>query len=208
MRNAYALLGVLFITVIGGALIGYEYSQQQDGASTAQQPSHGRNSASSTDVITNAGKQNHSMGELNITSPAFEHQGPIPAKYTCDGENSIPPLEIKGVPEEAQSLVIIMDDPDAPVGTFDHWSVYNMPARNTSVTEGESPEGTIGVNSAGGVEYMGPCPPDGEHRYFFKVFALDTQLDIDEGAPKPEIEAALEGHVIDQDELVGLYDRS
>jgi Raf kinase inhibitor-like YbhB/YbcL family protein len=152
------------------------------------------------------------MKKLTLTSSAFEHNGKIPAKYTCDGDSITggisPHLSISGVDKNAKSLVIIVDDPDAPSGTWDHWIVFNISPGASIINEGEEPEGVAGNNSWGRSGYGGPCPPDREHRYFFKLFALDTALDLKEGATKKEIESAMEGHIIQQTELTGLYERN
>jgi len=147
------------------------------------------------------------MSDLQLSSSAFEQNGKIPSKYTCDGNDMSPPLEISGVPAEAASLVLIMDDPDAPVGTWDHWIVFNLSPQLTVITEGEEPAGIPGNNSWGKTGYGGPCPPDGEHRYFFKLFALDVTLDLKEGTTKADVEKAIDGHILEQTELVGLYKR-
>jgi Raf kinase inhibitor-like YbhB/YbcL family protein len=149
---------------------------------------------------------------MKLTSPAFEHGGKIPPKYTCDGENINPPLAISDVPPGAGSLVLIMDDPDVPKhvrtdGMWDHWVVFNIPATIRDIGEGEEPQGTHGVGTGGNVNYLGPCPPDREHRYFFKLFALDTELDLQEKATKGQVEKAMEGHVIEKTELMGRYER-
>ncbi len=145
---------------------------------------------------------------MQLSSSAFEHNGTIPRQYTCDEANSSPPLTIAGVPSEAQSLVLIMDDPDAPVGIWDHWVIFNISPGTTEIPEGREPEGIHGKGTAGNTKYTGPCPPDREHRYFFKLYALNTQLDLTEGVSKAEVEQAMAGHVIDHTELVGRYDRS
>jgi len=145
---------------------------------------------------------------MQLTSTAFEQNQLIPSKYTCDGENVSPPLAIADVPEQAKSLVLIMDDPDAPVGVWDHWVAYNIPPGTSLIDEGQTPHGIMGKNTRGNLAYGGPCPPDREHRYFFKLYALDSMLDIAEGATKAEVEKAMEGHVIEQTELMGRYDRS
>ena len=150
------------------------------------------------------------MSKLTLTSSAFEHNGKIPSKYTCDAENINPPLTISGVPEGAQSLVLIMDDPDAvkPAGkVWDHWIVFNIPPTMTEISEGMEPEGVHGVGTGGNSDYRGPCPPDAEHRYFFKLYTLDTTLNLSEGVTKKQVEQAMEGHILDQTELVGLYER-
>jgi Raf kinase inhibitor-like YbhB/YbcL family protein len=140
---------------------------------------------------------------LQVRSVAFSHNGHIPPKYTCEGENINPPLEISNIPEEAKTLALIMEDPDAPNGTFDHWIVWNIPP-NEAIAEQSIP-GISGTNSFGKTGYGGPCPPSGSHRYFFKVFALDTELDLLAGADKNAFLDAMEGHIMAQGELMGLY---
>lgn len=136
---------------------------------------------------------------MKITSLAFKHNQNIPVKYTCDGEGVNPPLEFSGIPNEAKSLALIVDDPDAPTGTFVHWVVYNI---NPSVKEVK--EGEISANST---EYVPSCPPSGTHRYFFKLYALDTLLEIKAKPTKASLEEAMKGHILDQSELIGLYSR-
>jgi hypothetical protein len=142
-----------------------------------------------------------------IRSPAFSQGGVIPSKYTCDGDDVTPPLSIENIPPSTVSLTLIVDDPDAPAGTWDHWVVFNMHPNITKIGEGSEPEGVGGQNSWNKTGYGGPCPPDGEHRYFFKVFALDTKLGLPEGATKNEVLEAMKGHVIHSSELIGLYER-
>jgi Raf kinase inhibitor-like YbhB/YbcL family protein len=149
---------------------------------------------------------------MKLTSPVFEHGGKIPSKYTCDGENINPPLAISDVPPGTGSLVLIMDDPDVPKhlradGMWDHWVVFNIPATLRDIGEGEEPGGTHGVGTGGNVNYSGPCPPDREHRYFFKLYALGTELGLPEKATKGQLEKAMEGHVIEKTELMGRYER-
>ena len=120
---------------------------------------------------------------MKLASKAFAHGESIPAKYTCDGENISPPLEISDVPSEARSLVLIMDDPDVPRniredGMWDHWVVFNIPPTIGDIPEASAPEGTPGKGTSGDHGYFGPCPPDREHRYFFKLYALDATLDL------------------------------
>lgn len=150
---------------------------------------------------------------MQLTSVAFDHEGSIPSKYTCDGQNINPPLTIDGVPEVAKSLVLIMDDPDVPVnvredGMWDHWVVFNISPTIRQIAEGKEPLGRHGRGTGGGTAYQGPCPPDREHRYFFKLYALDTELDLPEGIDKVSMEKAMAGHVLDQAVLMGRYDRS
>ncbi|RMH00973.1 MAG: YbhB/YbcL family Raf kinase inhibitor-like protein [Chloroflexi bacterium] len=150
---------------------------------------------------------------ITITSPAFTQGSPIPALYTCDDQNISPELTWSGVPEEATSLVLIMDDPDAPVGTFVHWVVYNLPpdidglAAGVPADEQLANGGIQGVNGRRQTGYTGPCPPTGEHRYFFKIYALDTLLTLAPGANKAEVVAAMEGHILASGELMGTYSR-
>ena len=152
---------------------------------------------------------------MKITSPAFVANQSIPAKYTCDGDNINPPLEISDVPDSAKSLVLIMDDPDIPdyvrqrlgATAFDHWLAYNIPATTRQIAEGQ-PIGIFGKNSSGNAAYTGPCPPDRQHRYFFKLYALDTLLDLPAGADKASLEKAMEDHMLGQVQLVCLYSRA
>ncbi|HLC65665.1 MAG TPA: YbhB/YbcL family Raf kinase inhibitor-like protein [Candidatus Nanoarchaeia archaeon] len=139
---------------------------------------------------------------LTLTSPAFRHNSEIPAKYTCRGQDINPQLDILGVPKNAKSLVLIVDDPDAPMGMWVHWVVWNIPIV-TSIKENSIP-GVQGMNDFGKKDYGGPCPPSGTHRYFFKLYALDTTLTLREGRKK-DVEKAMEGHIIEKTVLVGLY---
>lgn len=143
--------------------------------------------------------------ELTITSPAFQHNSDIPLKYTCDGENVNPPLTIEGIPEGTKSLVLIVEDPDAPRGTWIHWVVWNIDPK-TTIAEKSIP-GTEGINDSKKHSYGGPCPPSGTHRYFFIVYALDIYLDLDSTATKEDVEKAMENHILAEGELIGLYSR-
>lgn len=144
--------------------------------------------------------------EMKISSKAFAHEGAIPARYTCDGEEISPPLHIEGIPQGTITMALIAEDPDAPKGTFDHWLVWNIDPV-ADIEEGGRP-GVSGKNGAGTTGYHGACPPDGTHRYFFFLFALDTDLDLPEGASKQELQDAMEGHIIGQGSLMGTYQRS
>lgn len=146
------------------------------------------------------------MQELIVKSSAFEPGKKIPKKYSCDGNDINPPLIVEGIPKEAKTLALIMDDPDAPNGTFDHWIVWNIPASNSKINENSVP-GKEGMNSARKPSYMGPCPPNGTHRYFFKVYALDTELSLGVNSRKKDVEKAVQGHVLAKGELIGLYSR-
>ena len=145
------------------------------------------------------------MIELIITSPVFDRKGFIPPKYSCDGDDVNPPLTIEGVPEETKSLVLIVDDPDAPMGTWDHWIVWNIPP--VEKIEENSVPGVEGLNDFKKHSYGGPCPPSGIHRYFFKVYALDTKLDLNLNSRKKNVERAMEDHIIAKGEIVGVYSR-
>src|SRR3989338_10410540 len=149
---------------------------------------------------------------MKITSPKFENGKKIPEEYTCDSKNISPPLEISGVPKEAKSLVLIMEDPDVPKsvradGMWNHWIKFNLPPNLTAIEEGKDPSGVSGINTSGNLKYVPPCPPDREHRYFFYLYSLDASLDLKEGATKTEVLSALEGHILQKTELVGLYNR-
>lgn len=147
---------------------------------------------------------------FTLSSTAFHEGNSIPSAFTCDGANHSPPLHWIDPPAGTQSFVLIMDDPDAPVGTWDHWILFNIPATTNSLAENihALPNGTqTGRNSWGKNTYGGPCPPDREHRYFFKLYALDTTLRLTNGATKSAIEAAMKGHVLASATLMGKYER-
>jgi Raf kinase inhibitor-like YbhB/YbcL family protein len=143
---------------------------------------------------------------LSISSPSFKHEGLIPRTYTCEGSNINPPLVIEGIPEETRSLALIVEDPDAPGGTFDHWLIWNIPP--VKVIPENSRAGLEGMNSKGELGYTGPCPPSGSHRYFFKVYAVNILLDTQKGATKEKLEFALKNHTISEGEMIGLYKKT
>ncbi len=151
--------------------------------------------------------------EIKITSSAFEDGGLIPAKYTCDGTDISPPLQWDAAPEGTQSIALICDDPDAPMGTWVHWVLYNLPADTRELTENVPTDSTLpdgakqGITDFGRTGYGGPCPPSGTHRYFFKIYALDTKIDLAAGADKPQLLKAMEGHILGQGQLIGKYKR-
>jgi Raf kinase inhibitor-like YbhB/YbcL family protein len=148
---------------------------------------------------------------INVTSTAFEEGGAIPPRYTCDGLDISPPLSWSSLPDGAQSLALIADDPDAPSGTFVHWVLYNLPLDTLRLPEDVPKQETLpsgavqGLNGAGKIGYMGPCPPSGTHRYFFKAYALDTELDLGPGATKEDLVSVMEGHVLTESRLMGTY---
>jgi hypothetical protein len=151
--------------------------------------------------------QNIEGGEnMKLTSPEFENNKFMPKKFTCDGEDINPALTIQGVPETTKSLTLIVDDPDAPMGTWVHWVVYDISPTMSRIDENSIP-GKQGSNDSNGENYGGPCPPSGTHRYFFKIYALDTMLNLDEGLSKKVLEKAMQGHILDKAELIGLYKR-
>ena len=148
---------------------------------------------------------------MRIRSEAFEAHDKIPVKYTCSGPDTVPPLAFDDVPSETRSLALIVDDPDAPRGDWVHWVLYDLPATTRSIGEGGSDlprEAKTGVNDFGKKKYGGPCPPPGKpHRYFFRLYALDASPGISAGASKSDLEKAMEGHVIEEAELVGMFGR-
>ncbi len=153
-------------------------------------------------LLENSGKG------MTIESPAFPNGQNIPAKYTCDGNNISPALVVRGAPESAKSLVLIVDDPDAPAGRWVHWTLWDIKPETAEIPEGGVPAGAVqGLTDFGKVGYGGPCPPSGMHRYFFKLYALGTMLGLASQAKAQEIEEAMEGHIIEKAELVGLYSR-
>ncbi len=145
------------------------------------------------------------MKELDVTSPAFAANSMIPETYTCDGEDVSPPLHIEHIPANTKSLILIMDDPDAPSGTWVHWVVYDIPVRN-DIAEDTIP-GVQGRNSFKRQDYGGPCPPSGTHRYYFKVYALNTMLNLPQNSTKDMVEEAMHGHVVAQGELMARYSK-
>lgn len=149
------------------------------------------------------------LSTLTLSSPAFSEGDLIPSRYTCDGEDLMPPIEVRGIPQNTQTLAIIMDDPDAPSGTWDHLVVFNIPVTGDSfsIKEGAVPRGTDGKNSWGKTGYGGPCPPSGTHRYIFRVYALGTKLAIPSGSTKEVVEKAMEDHVLAEGKLAGQYRR-
>ena len=142
-----------------------------------------------------------------IIKSVFENKKEIPVKYTCDGDDISPELVITNIPENAKSLALIVHDPDAPAGDWVHWIVWNIPVKEeVDIKEGEKP-GIQGLNDFKKIDYGGPCPPSGIHRYFFEVYALDYILDLKQGSNISELKKAIKGHVIEKSELIGLYER-
>ena len=194
MRNAYALLGLAFLLVFGGAYLVFE---------RAHAPA----------------ELNKTDSNMQLSSQAFANNETIPSEYTCDGSNTNPPLTISGVPLEAESLVLVMDDPDIPeeikqsrgIEKFDHWVLYNLPADTTEIPAGTA-AGSAGLNSRGEGAYTGPCPPTEygptTHRYIFRLYALSGQLNFIKAPTLDEVEKAAQGSALGTAELIGIYDRT
>jgi Raf kinase inhibitor-like YbhB/YbcL family protein len=145
---------------------------------------------------------------MKLTSSAFVNEEKIPVEFTCDGKKTHPPIAWSGIPDGTKSLAMIVDDPDAPIGTFTHWIIWNINPANPQMLAGETPQKSQeGANSAGRIGYTAPCPPAGSHRYFFTLFAIDTVIGLDGKAKKADLEAAMAGHIIEQTNLIGTYGR-
>lgn len=199
MSKAYGLLGVLMLVVLAGALFAFK---------RAEAPTENGMLPDNTSM---------SMS-LSLTSPAFDNNGSIPSKYTCDGANVSPELRIDGVPDGADSLVLVMDDPDIPdsvkesrgIEKFDHWAMYSIPADTAVIPEGTS-IGAEGVNGAGNTGYTGPCPPPEyeptEHRYIFRLYAISGTLNFIKAPTLDELETAAKGMALDSATLIGRYER-
>lgn len=194
MRTAYALVGLVWLMIFAALAWGFHPQFKSAG------------NTSSTSMASST---------LTLTSSAFENGASIPSRFTCDGVQVSPPLSISGVPEDAKSLVLIMDDPDVPKalkpdGIFDHWVLFNIPTETREILEGGS-VGVSGANGAGKNAYASPCPPPqyepSQHRYFFKLYALDAELLLSAGASKAEVESAMQGHIMAHTELMGVYKR-
>lgn len=150
---------------------------------------------------------------MDLTSPAFENKQTIPRKYTCQGEDISPPLVFSNIPDSTKTLALIMEDPDVPERIrkdqlWIHWVVYNLPPDLSGLKENQKVPGFLGLNTSGKAAYMGPCPPDREHRYFFTLYALDKNLDLPKGVSKKELLQAMEGHILAKAQLIGLYNKT
>lgn len=199
MRNALTLVGIGAIVIVIGIFfaVHHPFSSSPDTSSIT----------STTTPMTSS---------FSLSSSAFEQNASIPSRFTCDGDRNLSPaLSISGVPEGAKSLVLLVDDPDIPKvikpdGVFDHWVLYDIPPETTEIPEGGS-VGTVGSNGAGDKAYRGPCPPKeyepSEHRYFFKLYALDAMLNLPPGASKSQVLEAMKGHMVAETQLIGKYKR-
>jgi Raf kinase inhibitor-like YbhB/YbcL family protein len=202
MRTAYALIGVGFALLFLATFLLTTYLKGG--------PSEGGEGKSP--LLQNS--THDTM--LTLTSPAFVEGGSIPQKYTCDGDGVNPEIQITDAPTGTKSLVLSVDDPDIPefvkekmsIDVFDHWVLFNISPETTRIPENSVPQGArSGRNSTGGNTYVGPCPPDGEHRYFFKLYALSHVLELKEGATKEEVARAMEGKILATSTLLGRYAR-
>jgi hypothetical protein len=158
-------------------------------------------------VACSQGEASAGGKRMRITSEAFSEREMIPSRYTCDVKDLIPPLNFENVPQHAAALALVVDDPDAPNGTWDHWVVWNISPTTPGVREGHAPEGVVGHNSWGKSAWGGPCPPNGQHRYVFTLYALDAKVQLPATATKKDLERAIAGHVVEQARLTGVYDR-
>jgi len=150
----------------------------------------------------------HVAQSMKLTSSAFANEEKISVIYTCDGQKIHPPFSISGIPDGTKSLAMIVDDPDAPAGTFTHWIIWNIDPTAVDITAGQVPQRSIeGINSAGSTGYVPPCPPSGSHRYFFTLFAVDTTIGLDGKSKKADLENAMKGHIIEQTNLIGTFGR-
>ncbi|MGA9187915.1 MAG: YbhB/YbcL family Raf kinase inhibitor-like protein [Methanosarcina sp.] len=185
---------VLIFLLVGMLLISGCIQNNNEKNTTKESPDNGK------------GDENVDIQNIKVFSSAFEANRTIPRKYTCDGKNLNPPLELEGIPEEAESLVLIIDDPDAPMKIFTHWIVWNI--EPVAKIEEDSIPGVEGMNDFRKIGYGGPCPSSGTHRYFFRVYALDRKLELKAGAGRKELESEMIGHIIAEGELIGKYSRT
>jgi Raf kinase inhibitor-like YbhB/YbcL family protein len=160
-------------------------------------------------IFINSNKNNmQQISRMKLTSNTFENMKNIPAQYGCHGNNINPPFSISDIPDGTKSLALVVDDPDAPNGDFVHWLVWNIPATTSMIESGILPENSVqGLNDAKHNNYYGPCPPSGLHRYYFKLFALDILLDLKKNSRKADLINAMDGHILGQTELVGIYSK-
>jgi hypothetical protein len=216
MKHAYTLLGIMTLIVFAGAYFVFNQT-----ATAPHEPvdimdeSQTTAEALATPETTPLPEaQSSTPMKLSLTSPAFAENGKIPSQYTCDGDNVSPEIHIGNVPEGTKSLVLVMDDPDIPefvkkdrgIEKFDHWAVYNIPPETTVIKEGEV-IGSGALNSRGSTGYIGACPPDREHRYIFRLYALSGTLNFIKAPTLDELETAAQGMSLDTATLTGLYER-
>lgn len=207
MKTKIIILVVLGCVVFGlsTVLVGYFLGKDLVSSSVATIDSI----ASQASITTSTAKTYTSM---TLHSSAFANNQPLPADYTCDGSGVNPPLEFSAVPKNAKSLALIVEDQDVPKsirtdGLWYHWLVWDMPAGTTGIDSGEEAPGIVGKNTSGTFAYTPPCPPDREHRYIFTLYALDTMLNLEASTTKDDLQKAMKGHILEQSELIGLYNR-
>lgn len=197
----------LFIAIFLLAVISGCAAEEKERAAPTPSPT-----LTPTAIETNT-KEVTTMQNISISSGAFQAGGAIPPEYTCDGSNVSPALSWRGIPSNAESIALIMDDPDAPGGTFVHWVLFNIPPGTTELPEGVPRNRTLddgssqGITDFGRIGYGGPCPPGGTHRYYFRLYALDTMLNLQPGASRKQLDDAMRGHILAQGELMGNYKR-
>jgi Raf kinase inhibitor-like YbhB/YbcL family protein len=201
MNRSAIFIGLFILIVVFGIAFIFRYNKFHT-------PEEVRDEAISPE--NNQAKVAITNKNMTITSPIFQDNEYMNERYTCDGQDKNPPLRFGEIPQDAKSLVLIVDDPDAPGGNFTHWLLWNISPNTDGIKEDELPVGSVqGENSAGKIGYMGPCPPAGRaHHYQFKLFALDTVLDLPEGVHQSELESRIQKHTLDSDQVVGLYARS
>lgn len=187
MRRLYIFSISVILLIIGAVILFLHFSKKKD----------------EVNLISNIIKN------MKISSPAFDNGVLIPSKYTCDGQNINPPLVIEEVPSEAKSLVLVVDDPDAPMGTWVHWTIWNIDPGTREIPENTVPKGAVeGKTSFGKPGYGGPCPPSGTHRYFFKIYALDVpSLNLNSSATVKDLVKSMQDHILDSGEFFGTYSR-
>lgn len=213
MKHFISLLVVIFILVLSIAFFFATESQFKEESQEIQNET-GQLTTTISQTPTLETTLNIKPSTMRIESSAFGHNEMLPALFTCQGQGINPPLEFSEVPEGVQSLALIVDDPDAPdpsapQRTWVHWVVFNIDPATTKVSQDSVPTGGIqGINDSNIQGFDDPCPPIGMHRYFFKLYALDTKLDLEAGATKTELLSAMEGHILEEAQLVGLYKKS
>ncbi len=208
-KRNHRLLVFLLIVAVAALIIACS-----SGNSGNQTASNRDSSRAATVSNSSSSKEGKTVMSIQLTSSAFAEGQAIPQKYTCQGDDVSPPLQWSNVPQGAKSLALVCDDPDAPAGTWVHWVVFNIPATVTELSEAVPATETLangaqqGRNDFNRIGYGGPCPPPGNaHRYFFKLYALDSELSLSSGAKKADVERAMQGHILAQGQLIGTYKR-
>ncbi len=208
-KTIYAMIGVTVLVVVGLMFVRGLSGEDTWICDNGEWVEHGKPSAPKpSEPCGNEPASSVPQSGLELSSTEFKWGGRIPKKYTCDGENVNPPFDIVNVPEGTQGLAMIMDDPDAPSGTFTHWTWWNALPSLDKIHENSVPvDARLGTTGAGTVGYRGPCPPTGRHQYRFQLYALDIKLTLIDGAKREALEQAMQGHILGQTTYVGLYNR-